>query len=58
MGLNEAKRTQKTLNIVQMIPNELKMCLNELKWAEKSLNDLKWAAMSSNFQKILTSDVY
>ena len=32
MGLNEPKRTQKTLNISKMILYELKMGLNELKW--------------------------
>ena len=31
-GLDEPKRTQKTLNILKMILYELKMCLNELKW--------------------------
>ena len=38
------------------------MGLSELKqaykWAEKNLNQLKWALMSSNFNKIFTSDAY
>ena len=33
MGLNEPKRTKKTLNIFKMILYELKIDLNELKWA-------------------------
>ena len=56
MGINEPKWTQKTLNTFKMILCELKIGLNELKWA--SLNKLKRALMSSNFTKIFTSDAY
>ena len=39
-----------------MILFELNIGLNELK--RVNLNDLKWALMSSNFNKIFTSDAY
>ena len=56
MGLNEPKWAQKTPNIFKMILYELKIGLNELKWV--SLNKPKRALMSSNFNKIFTSDAY
>ena len=56
MGLNKPKRAQKILNIFKMILYELKMGLNELKC--ESLNELKLTLISSNFDKIFTSDAY
>ena len=32
--------------------------MSKPKWIEKGLNELKWALMSSNFNKIFTSDAY
>ena len=46
MGLNDAKWSQKTLNLFKMILYELKIGLNELRW--ESLNKSKRAQMSSN----------
>ena len=57
MGLNEPKGTQKTLNISK---NDSIWAQNGPKWAQmsKPINELKRALMSSNFNKILTSDAY
>ena len=48
MERREPKRTQKTINIFKMVLYELKM----------GLNDFKWALISSNFNKSFTSEAY
>ena len=62
MVLNEPKQAQDPKYIqnnpirAQNGPKWAQMSKPE--WAEKNLNELKWALMSSNFNKIFTSDAY
>ena len=62
MGLMELQWAQKTLNISNepiWAQNRPKWAqISKPKWAEKSLNELKWVLMSSNFNKIFTTDAY